>query len=96
METETTLRKIQSRQGSLVVTIPRRMAQALKIKKNQYVSFTVDGDRLVIEPVDGRTASGDGQADAGPDTGITSEAGPQRAESGSTGSRSGRLEKLQM
>ncbi len=56
----------------------------------------VDGDRLVIGPVGGRAASGDGQADAGPDTGGAGEVEPQRAESGSTGSRPGRLEKLQM
>ncbi len=99
MKTETTLRKVQSRQGSLVVTIPRRMAQALGIKKNQYVSFVIDGDRLVIVPVGGMAASGDGQVDAGPDTGSASEVEPQRAESGRTGSRpsrAGRLEKLQM
>ncbi len=75
------------------------MAQALGIKKNQYVSFTVDGNRLVIEPVGCMAASGDGQADAGPDTGSAGEAEPQRAESGRAGFRPGRasrLEKLQM
>ncbi len=75
------------------------MAQALGTRKNQYVSFVMDGDRLVIGPVDGRTASGDRQAEGGPDARRTGEAEPQRAESKSAGSRpnrAGRLEKLQM
>ena len=48
METLEIIRKIQYRQGSFVVTIPKKMAVILGITQNQYVQITVEDNKIII------------------------------------------------
>ena len=51
METLEIIRKIQHRQGSFVITIPKKMVNMLDIKPNQYAKIVVMGNKLVISTV---------------------------------------------
>ena len=43
-------RKIQFRQGSYVVTIPHKIVKMVGIKNNQYVTFAVSNDTVILKP----------------------------------------------
>lgn len=49
METQQFIRKIQFRQGSLTVTIPREVIRDMDMKRGQYVVITLQEGRLIID-----------------------------------------------
>ena len=52
MTVEKLQRKIQFRQGSYVVTIPQKLVHMTGIQRDQYVTFAVSHDKIIIKPVD--------------------------------------------
>ena len=51
MEAPETVRKVRYRQGSLVVTIPKKMAAQLGLGRSRYVRIGVAGGRIIVSPV---------------------------------------------
>ena len=51
MTTLEIIRKIQFRQGSFVVTIPKKMATILGINPNQYALIRAENSRIIISPL---------------------------------------------
>ncbi len=51
MESSRIIRKIQFRQGSYTVTIPRQIVRTLGIKRDQYVEFVISNNCLTVNPI---------------------------------------------
>ena len=43
------IRKVQKRRGSFVVTIPKKMAESLKITSHRYVRITARDGRIILD-----------------------------------------------
>ena len=94
MESAQIIRKIQFRQGSFAISIPKQMARMLGVERGQYVGIVADGDRLIVSlirqgpgPADGPERDAEVQdgrmeeeADGAPDGGTAyGEPGPDGA-----------------